>query len=158
MNSNLSVKLPAYAWVNTPSGKLVVMLAATTGMLEGFFNQFFARWGLTETKFNALVLLYKKDGMALWELGEEMLVSRANITGLMDRLERRGLVTREINPDDRRSLTARLTTKARQLVEEILPELDKFNNNVMKGLDGEEKLLLLKLLKKLQDGALKERE
>lgn len=148
-----SGKLPAYDWVNSASGRVIVMLASTTNAMEDVLNRFFSRWNLSETKFNALLLLYKKEGMALWELGEEMLVSRANITGLMDRLERDGLVTREVNRSDRRSLTARLTAKAAALMEEILPQLEQFNDVVMRGLDHQEKIQLIGLLQKLQDGA-----
>lgn len=154
MTADISAKIPAYDWVNTASGRLIVILATTTETLEEVFNHFFSQWGLSEIQFNALLLLYKKqEGMALWELGEEMLVSRPNITGLMDRLEKRGLVTREMNPADRRSFIAKLTNKAKNTIKEILPELEKFNEVAMKGLDHQEKLELLKLLKKLQDGA-----
>lgn len=153
-----SGKTPAYDWVNTINGKVIVAVASTTNLYEGIFNQFFSRWGLSETKFNALLLLYKNEGMALWEMGEAMLVSRANITGLMDRLERNGLVTREINRTDRRSLTAMLTPKAAALLEEILPELKKFNHQVMQGISDDEKQLLVQLLEKLAKGVPGNRE
>ena len=153
MEKNESVKKPAYDWVNTLSGKLIVALASTTNLYEGIYNQFFSRWALSETKFNALLLLYKNEGMALWELGEAMLVSRANITGLMDRLEKSGLVTREINQADRRSLTAKLTSKSEALLEEIIPEFNDFNRQVMQGLNDEEKMLLIHLLSKLSGEA-----
>lgn len=151
MSNDILVKLPAYSWVNNPTGKLIVMLATTTGMMEDVFNRFFSRWDLSETMFNALLLLYKKEEMALWELGKEMLVSRANITGLMDRLEKRGLVTREINPLDRRSLTARLTEKAKKLVAEVIPQFEEYIENIMRGLNDREKQVLIELLAKVQN-------
>ncbi|ATW25964.1 MarR family winged helix-turn-helix transcriptional regulator [Candidatus Formimonas warabiya] len=150
MSDDVLKKLPAYWWVDTNSGKLIVNMATTYGLLESVYGDFFSQWGLSETKFNALLLLHKNEEMALWELGKNMLVSRANITGLMDRLEKSGLVTREVNPLDRRSLTARLTLKAKHLVEEVIPQLKEFTEKVMHTLSEEEKELFLKLLRKVQ--------
>lgn len=147
-------KLWGYDWVHTQSGKFIVYLAATTRSLEEIYHEFFSRWGLSETKFNALLLLYQagEEGMAFWELGEKMLVTRANITGLMDRLEKGGLVKREVNPEDRRSLIAKLTEEAKELVTEILPEFKCLNEQVISVLDEEEKSQFINLLQKLNNG------
>lgn len=150
MSEELLKKLPAYWWVDTLSGKLIVHMAATFGLLETAYNQFFSRWGLSQTKANALLLLYKNQSMALWKLGEEMLVTRANITGLMDRLEKSGLVTREINPSDRRSLTAQLTPKGKKIVEEMIPLLKDFTEELMNPFTEAEKGLVINLLQKIQ--------
>ncbi len=150
MSDKMYRNLPAYWWVDTTSGRLVIHAAATFGLLENVFDKFFSRWGLSQTKMNALLLLYKNGSLALWELGQGMLVSRANITGLMDRLEKSGLVTRKMNPVDRRSLTARLTPKAEKLVEEIFPQLKAFTEQVISGLTEEEKELFIKLSSKIQ--------
>lgn len=151
-------KLWGYEWVHTQSGKFIVNLAATTKSLEEKYHEFFSQWGISETKFNALLLLYQvgEEGMAFWELGEKMLVTRANITGLMDRLEKGGMIKREVNPEDRRSLIAKLTEEAKNLVEEILPEFKKLNEQVISVLDEEEKNQLINLLQKLHNGISRE--
>ncbi|MEL7564759.1 MAG: MarR family transcriptional regulator [Dehalobacterium sp.] len=150
MNEDVINKLPAYWWVDTASGKSIVHMAITFGLLENVYDQFFSKWGLSKTKANVLLLLYKNQSMALWELGEDMLVTRANITGLMDRLERSGLVTREVNSSDRRSLTAKLTLKGKKIVDEIIPLLKEFTEEVMSSLAEDEKRVLIKLLQKVQ--------
>lgn len=150
MNEDVIKKLPAYWWVDTTSGKSIVHMAVTFGLLENVYDQFFSQWELSQTKANVLLLLYKNQSMALWELGEDMLVTRANITGLMDRLARSGLVTREVNSSDRRSLTAQLTPKGKKMVEEIIPLLKGFTEEVMSPLSEDEKGLLIKLLQKVR--------
>ncbi|MGI6679496.1 MAG: MarR family winged helix-turn-helix transcriptional regulator [Dehalobacterium sp.] len=150
MDENISKKLPAYWWVDTTAGKVVLNMGDALGFIENIYDQFLSRWGLSQTKANVLLLLYKNEALALWELGEKLLVSRANITGLMDRLSKSGLVTREINPLDRRSLIAKLTPKGKMLIEEIIPLLKDFTEKVFSPLSETEQEQLIKLLQKIQ--------
>mgnify|MGYP000932518918 CR=1 FL=1 len=150
MNENISKKLPAYWWVDTTAGRVLLNMGDTLGFIENIYDQFLSRWGLSQTKANVMLLLYENEALALWELGEKLLVSRANITGLMDRLSKSGLVTREVNPLDRRSLTAKLTPKGKKLIEEIIPLLKDFTEKVFSPLSESEKEQLIKLLQKVQ--------
>jgi MarR family 2-MHQ and catechol resistance regulon transcriptional repressor len=148
MSEDVFNKLPAYWWVDSLAGQSILHMAVTFGLLESIYDQFFSRWGLSQTKANVLLLLYKNKSMAFWELGKDMLVTRSNITGLMDRLEKDKLVSREVNPADRRSLTAKLTAKGKKIVEEIIPLLKDFTEEVMSPLSEAEKEVLIKLLQK----------
>lgn len=134
--------------------RTVIELAKACDLMEDVFNRHFARFGLSQVKFNALMqLMYAgESGLALSELGERMLVSRANITGLADRLERDGLVYREPDPRDRRSLRAKITPKARSLLQRVAPVHGEFTGKVLSVLDRREKELLIELLQKLQSG------
>jgi DNA-binding MarR family transcriptional regulator len=71
--------------------------------------------GLTPPQYHVLRTLWNKDGLALKELAEACNCTRATITGLIDSLENKGLVRRDPNPNDRRSLLAVLTSEGRVL-------------------------------------------
>jgi DNA-binding MarR family transcriptional regulator len=83
------------------------------------------RWaeshGLSEGRMQLLFRLRKapEQSIAMAELAESMGVSPRNITGLVDNLERDGLVERVPDPRDRRSVLARLTEKGEQKVESV---------------------------------------
>lgn len=82
----------------------------------------FARWDLSPSQFNVLNLLGDaSDGLTQTALGRALLTHRSNITGLVDRLERRGLVRRQAHNDDRRAWRVDLTPAGRRLLEEIRP-------------------------------------
>jgi DNA-binding MarR family transcriptional regulator len=69
-------------------------------------------FGLTDSQFNVLMLLKHQnpdDGHDQTRLGEMLLVNRSNVTGLIDRMERAGWVTRTDDPSDRRVKRVRLT-------------------------------------------------
>ena len=115
------------------------------------FNRLFARFGLTEPQFNMLLLLarQRKEGMVLGKIGDKMLVSKANITGLVDRLEKLGLLARENHADDRRAKVARITEAGLDLLKKVVPlHCDKINK-ITSALEAEEKKRLVESLTKL---------
>lgn len=132
--------------------RTIIELTQTYDLLEDIMGRHFARFGLSQPKFNALMQLRQAGGrgLALSELGERMLVSRANITGLIDRMEKDNLVVRETDPRDRRVFRARLTPKAQNLLDSILPIHTAFTRQTISGLNAGEKEQLIKLLQKLR--------
>ena len=63
----------------------------------------------------------REAGYPMHVIGELLLASRANITGLVDSLEKKGLVRRQEDPDDRRSKLVRITPQGDRLLKKILP-------------------------------------
>jgi len=145
-NLDQSSSQEAYSAIRT-----IIELTRCFDLLDDVMSRHFARFGLSQPKFNALMQLRNAGecGLSLSELGERMLVSRANITGLIDRLERDDLVIREVDSRDRRVFRARLTNKSLHLIKHILPLHGEFTREVMSGLTGEEKENLSSLLQKL---------
>jgi DNA-binding MarR family transcriptional regulator len=83
------------------------------------------------------------------ELAERTGVTRATITGLVDTLERDGLVTRTPDPDDRRMMSIRLTTSGETLLAEILPSHFQRMAWLMKPLGESERRTMVRLLTKI---------
>jgi DNA-binding MarR family transcriptional regulator len=73
--------------------------------------------GLSEGRFELLLRLKHGSDAPLGELAEQLHVSPRNVTGLVDHLERDGLVERRPDPNDRRSVRAHLTEKGTFLIE-----------------------------------------
>lgn len=104
--------------------------------------------GLTPTQYAVLQLLWERDQRPFKDIADQMLCSRATITGIIDVLERRGLVVRAPNPDDRRSLLVTLTEEGRKIQHES-PRLEKIYNSCCDGLTPLETQQLSFLLNKL---------
>ncbi len=77
--------------------------------------------GLTATQLGVLEALLHLGPLGQRGLGEKLLMSGANITTVVDNLERRGLVRRERSEDDRRNVTVHLTTGGRRLITKVFP-------------------------------------
>lgn len=83
---------------------------------------FFERWDLSPSQFNILNLLHDHpEGVSQTELGRMLIMHRSNVTGLVDRLEGRGLLERREVVADRRAYRVVLTPPGLKLVREILP-------------------------------------
>ncbi|HEV8585888.1 MAG TPA: MarR family winged helix-turn-helix transcriptional regulator [Methylomirabilota bacterium] len=77
--------------------------------------------GLTPTQLGVLEALLHLGPLGQRALGGKLLMSGANITTVVDNLERRGLVRRERRGDDRRNVTVHLTADGRRLITRIFP-------------------------------------
>lgn len=122
MSKELEQLLDAYEWIGDISSKVIINLVKTTKIFEEIFSKHYKKFDLSEPQFNVLYLLsLEEKGVTLSELGERMLVTRANITKLMDRMEASGLVQRIENEEDRRSVKAQLTDKGAELLDKIIP-------------------------------------
>ena len=103
---------------------------------------------LTPSQYYILKLLWEKDKRPFKDLADELMCTRATITGIIDTLENKGLVYRETNPADRRSLLASLTDKGIAL-QVSTPDVSSIFDSCCSGLSGDEFQQLGSLLEKL---------
>lgn len=104
---------------------------------------------LTISQFGVLEALYHLGPMCQNDLAGKILKSSGNMTMVIDNLEKRSLVTRQRNPDDRRMVTVSLTKNGVDLIERILPEHVAAITDEMKILSPEEQIQLGELCRKL---------
>jgi DNA-binding MarR family transcriptional regulator len=105
---------------------------------------------LTIPQYFILSLLSEKDGRPFKELADELACTRATVTGIVDTLEKKGLVTRNPNLADRRSLLVRLTEKGRALIRST-PGLEESFGSCCDVLPPADLAELNRLLKRLSD-------
>ena len=107
--------------------------------------------GLTPAQFDVLSTLGNTSGMTFKELGERTLITKGALTGIIDRMEEKGLVRRVASRDDRRSMLAQLTPKGETLFEEVFPTHIRYLRERFMRLTESEHKELVRLLKKLTD-------
>ena len=138
------------------SAEMCFNLAQTFSRCEALFTERAQSTGLTMSGLNVLIILRKHGaaGCALNVLSSLLVVSRANITGLVDSLVRKGLVTRMEHPEDRRVVLAHITRKGEELLASYMPTHHGITRDVAGALTLEEKETLIKLLTKIRTGLL----
>lgn len=129
----------------------VVNLFRTESLVSAAVTGVLRRYGLSVATFNVLMIL-EGAGRPLcpYEIGDRLLVTRGTVTGLLDSLEKQGLIVRSAHPDDRRMLLVSATEKARDLLAELLPEHFPAEAELMSALSAREKETLVRLLGKIQ--------
>jgi DNA-binding MarR family transcriptional regulator len=114
-------------------------------MLE---DELFARFDLTAQQYNLLRLLKSARQPVPTLTLAERLVSRApDITRMLDRLEQRGLVTRERSPKDRRTVLVAISDAGRDLLDQIREPLRDCHRRQLGHLSANELKSLIALLK-----------
>ncbi|MFA5335370.1 MAG: MarR family transcriptional regulator [Candidatus Omnitrophota bacterium] len=116
-------------------------------------DRFFAKFGVTTAQYDILAILkYSERKLTQSDLGINRVVSRSNITGILDRLERIGMAKREGSADDRRVKYISITKKGLDLIEKVE---SKYFDNVKKlvwFLDEKDKKELVGILDRLERG------
>jgi MarR family 2-MHQ and catechol resistance regulon transcriptional repressor len=79
--------------------------------------------GLTHAQFDIIATLGNTTGMSYKELGERTLITKGTLTGVIERLEQKGLVLRERSPDDKRSFFVRLSPAGEQAFRDVFPKV-----------------------------------
>ena len=114
----------------------------------------FARHGISTSRFMVLMILNRdpEAGLSPSQLADKGGVTRATMTGLLDSLERDGLVTREHDSEDRRGVTIRLTSEGLGFLDRMLPGHFRRISGVMADLNEQEKKDLADILNRINDG------
>jgi len=124
----------------------------TGAMLQDDFEQMLAPYGLGGAQFNVLRILRGAgvDGLCRNELRDRMLTRMPDMTRLLDRMERSGLVARTRKDEDRRMVTTRLTREGRQLIDSIDADAAREQKRRFRSLSDAELHTLVDLLQEVQ--------
>jgi DNA-binding MarR family transcriptional regulator len=87
--------------------------------MRGRFSQQLAQSGLTWPQWMVLKAIARDGRRTVRELADVLQVTPANITGIVDRMERDGLVTRSRSSEDRRVVYVRLTERGHEKTAEV---------------------------------------
>lgn len=111
-------------------------IVRTAGVLSAAAAAFFRAHGLTEAQFNVLFALkHNPRDITQSDLGRMLVVTRATITSVLDKLESKGLVERISVPSNRRIYHLALTPKGRALIDELEPQYRNKLHDAMAALD-----------------------
>jgi MarR family transcriptional regulator, 2-MHQ and catechol-resistance regulon repressor len=138
------VNSPTYRALNTYT-KLMRAAESVTSRV----SRSMAAAELTLSQFGVLEALYHKGPLCQRDIAAKILKSTGNITMVIDNLEKRGLVRRERDSEDRRFLTVHLTGSGATLIAQVFARVEAAIVAEMASLSGDEQELLGNLCKKL---------
>ncbi|WP_018409816.1 MarR family winged helix-turn-helix transcriptional regulator [Methyloversatilis thermotolerans] len=132
---------------------LLVLLRAATELSQAL-DTFLLRHGLLQGRWWVLILLFREESLqsSPSELAGKAGVTRATMTGLLDGLERDGLVQRSFEAADRRRVTVRLTDAGQAALDQVMPDYYRRVRALMVELDEPQREQLQTLLGVLRKG------
>jgi DNA-binding MarR family transcriptional regulator len=121
MPSRLQAEIKQTKPFSSLEQEAILGLLRTAAIVDHSNDETLRPFGLTTTQFNVLRILRGAgpDGLCGREIGERMINRVPDVPRLLERLEKAELITRERDAEDRRHVTARISTKGKQLLDEI---------------------------------------
>ncbi len=121
--------------------------------LSDVLDNFLGQYGLLQGRWWVLILLMREQNLTSTPslLAEKAGVSRATMSGLIDGLNKEGLVVRVVNGADRRKFHIKLTDLGQAKLDQVMPEYYRRVDRLMSILSPEEGDALTSLLVKLQN-------
>lgn len=113
-------------------------------MAEGGFD-------LTPVQYSALAALGRSPGVDQVTLAGMIAYDRVTLSGVIDRLQRRGYVAREVSATDRRARVLHLTDKGRSVLATVGPAVRHAQDEILAGLDPDEREGFVRLLLKITE-------
>ncbi len=144
-------KYKAFDW---PAVRTLLTFVYTYDVLMVHFTKLMAGYGLSPAVFNVLMILSRSSGKKLkqHDISKLLLVSRANVTGLVNALVRKGLAKREADRSDGRAWLVKITPKGKALLESYLPHHYTTIHRIFSEFKPDEKKELFRLLCKFKSG------
>ncbi|MBK3494720.1 MarR family transcriptional regulator [Viridibacillus sp. YIM B01967] len=134
--------------VNNKLKALTVLLRASQTVQE-VLRKDILQYGLHQTEFAVLELLYHKGEQPIQYIGKKILITSSSITYVVDKLEKKELVRRKACPDDRRVTYAVITESGKAFIDKAFPEHEKKVEAIFDELSEDEVEVIINLLKKV---------
>ena len=125
------------------------LLTVSQRKVEKDLSALLASYDVTPVQYGVLNSLWQKNRKNPKEIADELHLETSTITGVVERMERKGLVTRAISKEDRRFIDICLTKKGRALEKPVSETVELFDREVFATLTEEERSCLAATLTKL---------
>ncbi|MBD3919838.1 MarR family transcriptional regulator [Paenibacillus sp. PR3] len=129
------------------------LLSKTLRQLNCLFNYEFNQYGITSEQWSILKKMYEQEGSSIKDLALGVGKDQANVTRILDVLEKRILVKRCTNPDDKRSTLVYFTDEGKDLAERLIPTDAKVHQIAVGGLSEQEIAQFAQLLAAINQNA-----
>ena len=155
MPRGLQAELKQNIPFRTREQEAYLSLLRTTDSLEASVEAKLKEFGLTGTQYNALRILRGagQEGLPCSEIGERMITHDPDVTRLLNRLEKRGLVARARAKGDRRVIYGKITLAGLKLLREMDAPLEQHGRELLKHVGQPKLQQLIELLELVRDGS-----
>lgn len=139
---------------DNPYMNMVVNIMRTGNILDHRVSDVLKAYNITHIQFNILRILEAAypDKLSAGEINDGLLFSTSDVTRLLDRLEKRGLISRTLCPKNRRKMDISITEKGMDVIGESLPAIDaEFEGFFRNRVTVEERDMVINVLKRLKN-------
>lgn len=150
--SRLQAELKQNKPFRHPGEEALLAIRRTADTLAREMSRTIEPFGVTEQQYNVLRILRGShpDGLPSLEIGDRMIERQPNVTRLLDRLERKGLVRRRRSTEDRRVVRCWISDAGLELLSEMDAPIRATDDRLAGNLDAGEHARLIELLERIR--------
>ncbi len=126
------------------------MIGLTSQAMRSYADQQLKRFDLTVEQLQVLKQIDSDSGLSQNILSQLTGKSPANMTRLLDRLEKKNRIIRNRNPDDRRSSLISLTQEGKTLKDEVINLFEGLRSELVEGIDNQKQLIAVEVLRAIR--------
>ncbi|WP_205703202.1 MULTISPECIES: MarR family winged helix-turn-helix transcriptional regulator [Acutalibacteraceae] len=108
-----------------------------------------APYGITPGQYGVLNCLWTYGPCTPKEIAKELRLENSTISGVLDRMQKRGVIDRELDPNDRRSIQVVLTEEGKAMKDDVLRVIDDLNDVALSPFTQQERDTLIYCLRKI---------
>ena len=120
-----------------------------------YLSQRLAPYDITPSQYGILNCLWINDGTCLpRQIAELLCLETSTVSGILDRMQKKDLIDRVINPENRREILVMITPKGEAFKAPVLKLSDEVNEEVLKDFSPKETEFIRKSLRQIAEKAL----
>ncbi len=126
--------------------RVYLLLRETYKLADKVFESDFRNFDLSSSQYTVLRYLHNDEAIPMSELSRRLTQGKSNLTTLIPRMERKGLVETTVDARDKRSSLVRLTDTGRRLRDQVVPAHRRLLEAMLRRLGPEEQEQFVHLL------------
>lgn len=129
--------------------KAVIGIMRASNLLVDDLKKTLKNYPINATEFSVMEFLYSKGEKSIQEIRDRILLASGSATYVVDNLEKKGYITKNVSQKDKRVTYIRLTEEGMKLMDEIFPIHKKNTKRVFEKINDKELVILKEILKKI---------
>lgn len=135
--------------VNMNNQCINLLMTRAQQSVHQYFRSQLASLGVTPVQYAVMDALWREDNLTPSQIASAISLDGSTVTGILDRLESKGLCKRLPDPNDRRALRVVLTESGRALEAPLMKVIAECNETILATFTTQEKDTLIELLQRL---------
>ena len=127
----------------------VIGIMRASNLLVGDLKKTLKNYPINATEFSVMEFLYSKGEKSIQEIRDRILLASGSATYVVDSLEKKGYITRNVSQKDKRVTYIRLTEEGMKLIDDIFPIHKKNTKRIFEKINDKELVILKEILKKI---------
>ena len=129
--------------------KAVIGIMRASNLLVDDLKKTLKNYPINATEFSVMEFLHSKGEKSIQEIRDRILLASGSATYVVDSLEKKGYITRNVSQKDKRVTYIRLTEEGMKLIDDIFPIHKKNTKRIFEKINDKELVILKEILKKI---------